>query len=204
RSTRVEVFALDHLGDAVKRLYERYAELLPDGDAGARATATARSIAVLVPPFRAPNESDADRIADAIDPGIEFVDHRPLGFESTRGAEQLRARLRTLRTVATDVQIEIDDILGLRSNGILVRWTQRGTVQASGGKFETTLLICWILAPDGLAIRNELFPPDREAEALSRFDELTATPAAAQPAPQRRHAVPRNAATATTARIDAA
>src|SRR5262249_6402199 len=32
-----EVFASSHLGDAIVRLYERYAELLPDGPARARA-----------------------------------------------------------------------------------------------------------------------------------------------------------------------
>src|SRR5262249_54566755 len=34
-----EVFGIDHLGDAIVRLYERYAELLPDGPARARAAA---------------------------------------------------------------------------------------------------------------------------------------------------------------------
>src|SRR5262249_30143197 len=38
-----EVFAVDRLGDAITRLYERYAELLPDGPARARAAAVARS-----------------------------------------------------------------------------------------------------------------------------------------------------------------
>src|SRR5262249_59464649 len=42
---RTEVFATDHLGDAVIRLYERYAELLTDGPARAIAAATARSVA---------------------------------------------------------------------------------------------------------------------------------------------------------------
>ena len=45
RRRRAEFFAADRLGDAVARLYERYAELLPDGPARARAAATARSVA---------------------------------------------------------------------------------------------------------------------------------------------------------------
>src|SRR5262249_23225328 len=41
---RNEIFTTDRLGDAVVRLYERYADLLPDGPARARAAATARSV----------------------------------------------------------------------------------------------------------------------------------------------------------------
>src|SRR5262249_20126193 len=51
RRRRLEVFAVDRLGDAVVRLYERYAELLPDGPERARAAATARSVATLPGPL---------------------------------------------------------------------------------------------------------------------------------------------------------
>src|SRR5262249_4917313 len=44
RRARSAIFAANRLGDAVARLYERYAELLPDGPARARAAATARSV----------------------------------------------------------------------------------------------------------------------------------------------------------------
>src|SRR5262249_18720845 len=56
RRRRVEVFATDRLGDAVVRLYERYAELLPDGPERARAAATARSVAAL--PLVGPHDVD--------------------------------------------------------------------------------------------------------------------------------------------------
>src|SRR5262249_42785558 len=65
RQRRGERFAIDRLGDAVVRLYERYAELLPDGPARARAAATARSVAAYSGPF------DADRFAAAYAPDIE-------------------------------------------------------------------------------------------------------------------------------------
>src|SRR2546425_12499947 len=44
RRRRSEDFAADRLGDAVARLYERYADLLPDGPARVRAAATARAV----------------------------------------------------------------------------------------------------------------------------------------------------------------
>ena len=44
RGKRTELFAPDHLGDAIARLYERYAESLPEGSERERAAAIARSI----------------------------------------------------------------------------------------------------------------------------------------------------------------
>src|SRR5262249_52746770 len=65
RERRAEVFAVDKLGDAVARLYERYAELLPDGSAHTRAAATARSVGQwLLGPY------DADSYARALAPDI--------------------------------------------------------------------------------------------------------------------------------------
>src|SRR5262249_53545683 len=164
------------------------------------AAAAARSVEALLDPFLHP--FNVDHIAGALHPEIEYIDHRPLGFEPTRGAEQLLTRLRTLGAVATDIVVGVDDILSLQSNGPLVRWTQRGTAREGGGTFETTLLLLWVFGPDGLATHQENFPSDNEAEALARFDELTAAPSPAARRPGR--TVRPNAATATAARIDAA
>src|SRR5262249_24490040 len=81
------------------------------------------------------------------------------------------------------------------------RGTQRGTARDSGGAFETTLLVLWVFGADGLATRQETFPSDREAEALARFDELTAAPSRA--ARRRGRAVRPNAATPNAAAIGA-
>src|SRR5439155_1309903 len=77
RLVRIDTFAPDRLGDAVALLYERYAELLPDGAARARAAATARSVvALLGPPDHWPFAPDA-----------EATDHRTVGFGSVRGGD---------------------------------------------------------------------------------------------------------------------
>jgi len=165
---RVEQFAPDCLGDAVALLYERYAELLPDGPAHARAAATARSAAALLGP------PDIDRWAATLAPAVEFVDHRLLGFGSTRGAEALLRGLRTLFEVAEDLAPRVDDILSLRSDAFLVRWTTSGTVRVSGGAFEWDLLVLWVFGADGLLTRWEQFEVEDDASALARFDELTA------------------------------
>src|SRR5262249_50732196 len=138
------------------------------------------------------------RFGTALDPAIEFVDHRPLGLPSRHGAEQFLDMLRSILDVSADAGFRYDDILGLQANALLTRATQFGTARVGGGVYERPLLVLWIFGPDGLATRSETFAPDCENEALARFDELTAGPAAARPR------VRPNAATASTARLDAA
>src|SRR5262249_52700731 len=60
--SRVEEFAANRLGDAVVRLYERYAELCPEGRARDRAAVTARAFQAFVGPL------DRDRFAAAFAP----------------------------------------------------------------------------------------------------------------------------------------
>src|SRR5262249_5941524 len=206
RCRRSEVFAADRLGDAIARLYERYADLLPDGPARALAAATARSVATL-PLVGA---RDLDREATALAPGIEYVDHRTVGMGSVHGADALLRSVRALLDLSETFVTRSDDILALRPDGFLVRWTHFGTDRASGGAFERRLCHLWIFGVDGLVTRAEQFDAERDAEVLARFEELTAEPAAVRfAAPpgaveKRERRVRSNAATASTARIDAA
>src|SRR5262249_46790354 len=85
-----EIFAVGRLGDAIARLYERSAELLPEGPARARAAAIARSVRAL-----SLQRPDLDRFAEALAPTVVHVDHRTLGTWSARGAEELLRHLRS-------------------------------------------------------------------------------------------------------------
>src|SRR5262249_10322564 len=154
-----EVFNPDRLGDAISRFYERYAELFPDGRERTRAAATARSIAILYGPL------DLDRYATAIAADVEFRDHRMIGFPSTSGAQELLRSLRTLLETTDAVATRADDVLALRSDAILTRWTTSGTASASGGTFEYQFLRLSIFGIDGLITRVEQFDADRDAEA---------------------------------------
>src|SRR5262249_13316503 len=205
RRAGTEIFATDHLGDAVARLYERYAELLPDGPARARAAATARSVAAMEGPL------DLDRSAASLDSSIESIDHRTLGTWSSRGAEAFLQNLRAWPEVAESVTLRIDDVLAVRPDTFLGRWTNFGTARVGGGTFERPYLKLVRFGADGRLTRNEVFDVDRDAEALARFDELAAEPAAVRFAAAPSQAAERvvrhvrtNAATANTARIDAA
>ena len=198
RVRRLEIFAPDRLGDAIARLYERYAELLPDGPERTRAAATARSVAVLLGPRRPRSLGDGARARRRV--------HR----SPVRRVARIRARSRSraarnaaaLLEVADGVSNRIDDVLDLRSDAFLVRWTNLGTARAGGGAFERRYLRLFVFGSDGLATRMEWFDADRDAEALARFDELTAA-AGAQRASDPRRVRP-NAATANAARVDAA
>src|SRR5262249_753538 len=55
RAERIETFGVDHLADAVARLYELYADSLPDGPPRARPVAPARPLA---PMLTAPLDAD--------------------------------------------------------------------------------------------------------------------------------------------------
>jgi ketosteroid isomerase-like protein len=168
RRRATEFFALDKLADAVCRLYERHAELLPDGPERTRVAATARSLAALLGPF------DLARFATGIAPALDVADYRRIGLEPTHGAEAWLRGLDSLVEIADDIANRIDDVLALRSSVLLLRFVNSGTARVGGGSYERRFLYLGVFGPDGLLARLELFEPDREAEALARFDELTA------------------------------
>src|SRR5439155_11878182 len=149
--------------------------------------------------------------ATATAPAMEFADHRPLGFGTVRGAERFLRGARSLVDIADDVTSRIDDVLALRSDALLVAWTESGTDRTGGGAFAQPLLVLCVFGADGLMTCNDLFDVDRDDEALARFDELTVAPTGARltgaplrAAERRRRPVRPNAATANAARLDAA
>ncbi len=192
RAERIEVFAPDHLRDAVVRLYERYAERLPEGAERDRAAQVARSVAHSVGPW------DLERAGATLAPVVESVDYRTLGTWSAQGKQAWLEQMRALAAVAEGIVLRDDDVLGLRSGALLVQRVHLGTDRASGGVYERPYLMLQAFDAGGLAVRFEWFDADREAEALARFDELTA-----EARPVRRR-VRGNAATANAARLDAA
>src|SRR5207245_10429596 len=113
----------------------------------------------------------------------------------------LRQHYPSVFEFADDVAIRDDEVLELRSDALLLRRTHSGTARAGGGTYERPYLWLVVFRTDGLMTRMEWFDADRPAEALARFDELTAAPATVRPARRR---VRPNAATTSAARVDAA
>src|SRR5262249_78078 len=154
------------LNDAVVRLYERYAELLPAGPERTRAAATARSVAVTA--------EDFDRWAATLAPHVEFVDRRAVGFGSVHGAEAVQRTVRALLDLVEGFTWRFDDIVALRPDAVLARLTNSGTLRAGGGAYERPLLLLWIYGSDGRVTYMEQFDADRDEEALTSFDQFVA------------------------------
>jgi ketosteroid isomerase-like protein len=169
RQCRVEFFVLDRLGDAVVRLFERYAERLPDGPERTRATATARSLAAHL------GALDLERMVTPLALGVQDLDHRTAGFGSVQGIDGFRAALRTLFEGADDVANRVDDVLDLRLEGLVLRITNSGTLRVGGGTYERPFVMLWVSGVDGRVTHIEQFDVGHESEALARFDELTVT-----------------------------
>jgi len=192
RVSSVEVFAENRLGDAIARLYARFAELLPEGAERTRAEATARSVAAVV------LSTDPDRLALALDASVWIADNRVLHTWSSRGAEEYQHQFRLQRELAPDFAVRDDDVLALDPRALLVCQMYGGS-NSAGGAFENYIVALYSFGDDGRVTSAQVWEPGHEAEALARFDALTG---ATEPAPTRR--VRENAATPVAARLAAA
>src|SRR5262249_5782247 len=132
----------------------------------------------------------------SFDADAEYVDHRPLGFPPLRGADAIRGWVHALFESAEDLTFRIDEILDVRADALVVRYTNSGTERAGGGRFERCFLSLEGFGDDGLLRHWEHFDTESDHEALARLDALTA------PRRTARRVRP-NAATAFVARLDA-
>src|SRR6185436_8476946 len=97
-----------------------------------------------------------------------------MGLGSGRGADVFLRALRSLLEMSGEIATRVDDILRLRPDALLMRWTNFGTDRAGGGAYERRLLLLWIFGRDGRLARFEQLDADRDQDALARLDELTA------------------------------
>src|SRR5262249_40016642 len=178
---------------AVARLYERHAEGLPDGPERARAAATALAVARLLQP---PDAGSYDVI---FAPDHEFVDHRRLSLGASRGYRRPRPGFQAPAEIPDDLPPRYRDVLGFRSDALLVHQVTSGIVRAGGGRFESTFFTLRAFGADGRVARTERFDDDCADQALARFDELTAAPASSHAASRRKPPLRPNAATRNAA-----
>ncbi len=193
--SRTEVFAADKLGAAVARLYERYAEMLPEGPACDRAVTTAHTVAFML------TRSLDHRPEDVMAPDLEAVDHSSVGNISARGGEYVSRWFGAWEELAEDRTSHVEEVLALSADALLRRSTTSGTVRASGGAFESSFLALSVFGPDGRQTRIETFDVGHEAQALARFDDVVA---GAGPQRTVRRRLTPNAATENIGRFDAA
>ena len=165
RIHRVEIFAADRLGEALLCLYRRFGESLPEG--------AERQAALSVSRGNFFGRIDLDTLAANIAPDIDFVDHRRLGFEPTHGRAAFIALVRSLREASSDSDQHADRILAAEPHALLLRMTNTGTDQATGGRFERHFVRAFVAGAEGIE-RIEQFEIEDEREAFVRFGELTA------------------------------
>ncbi len=194
RRRRFEQFADDHLGDAIVRLYERYAEILPDGPARTRAAATAGSVAAHMAPF------DFERLATTFAADIAVVDHRTVGFGTLHGAERLRPALQAFLDLIDGFAWRAVDVLALEAEAFLFRYVGSGTERVGGLPYERTQLELMVFGADGSLARWERFDVEHAPAALARFETLAGGLDAQRPVRR----VRANAASAILARFEAA
>jgi tetratricopeptide (TPR) repeat protein len=164
RFGRVEIFAASRLGDAITCLYERFGESLPPG--------AEREAALSISRGNFFSRIDLATFEANIAPDIAFVDHRRLGFEPTHGRAAFLALVRSLQEASPDSEQSAEQVLGAEPNALLLRMTNTGTDQVSGGRFERHFIRLFLAGAEGME-RIEQFDVEVEREALARFGELT-------------------------------
>src|SRR5205814_262864 len=117
------------------------------------------------------------------------------------GADKLARGFSALHALADGMTMRQSDVLRLDPDALLVFGTIVGTARASGGAFEIPAINLFLFGPDGRIVRHEAFDVEREAEAISRFEALTAPPAPTRSVARR---VRPNAATESGERFAAA
>jgi len=167
RGVRIDMFLEDNLRAAIACLYERYAESLPEGRELTRVREVARSLSTPL------GLIDADRVASAAAASFECVDHRTLGAWSARSRDEWVTHWRWQVDLTMGLAMRDDDVLALDSSALLCRQTHFGTSRETGGAFENVVLVLSRFGDDGFTTRVEVFEPDQEDQALSRFDALT-------------------------------
>src|SRR5205085_4220994 len=154
----LEVFAVDRLRTAMVRLFELYAESLPEGHERTRIKRMASGMSVFQ------GALDAERVAACATPAFVMIDHRPLGLWTANSRDEWLEHFRVQNALAADWTLRDIDILALTADGILTRETFWGTERSAGGAFENVMLMVTLYGADGLLERAELFEPDQEIE----------------------------------------
>src|SRR5262249_42704751 len=99
---------------------------------------------------------------------------RTAGVGALIGIPAIQRWLRSLLDDAEHVVNRVGEILAACPDALLVRNTNAGVLRASRGAYERPFLLLMVFGNEGLVARMELFDADRGAEALARFDALTA------------------------------
>jgi hypothetical protein len=112
---------------------------------------------------------DWEAMADVLAPDLLMHDHRPLGWEPTRGPGPYIAALRALVDLAPDVRLRLDHA-SICARGYLALSTWVG--RHEGGVFEAPSYIVGELDGSARACRFDQYDLEQLDLALARFAAL--------------------------------
>jgi ketosteroid isomerase-like protein len=163
RIGRIEIF------DDEIAAWRRTAELLGGGRGGA--------LALLARYLDAYQRRDWDSMAGLLREDGVVVDRRPVSLGRLDGAAAIVDMLRGMVELVPDAGVAFR-VLDVADRVVLYRHIGAGH-DRRGGEVEAELLVAAVIE-DGRLSYIEAFPPDAEAEARTRFAELTAQPTPAE------------------------
>ncbi len=165
---RSEVFSVERFGAAVVRLYERHGERLGAGPEAVRSAGIARAVAAIDAPV------DVGRLPGAYARDLTLADHRVLATWSCASRDELANHFGHQLELVDNFTGRIDDVLALGPAMLLAHVTYHGIGRDSGGPFENRICVLYRFGDDGRVAAIDCYEAEREADALARFDELTA------------------------------
>ncbi len=159
----------------------RYAEL---GGTGATSHAETGSERFFTEFLRRCNLRDYDQMGEMLAPDCTWVDHRALGWETSRGREQVLAFMRSAFDASPGVRTSIKEVLASDDQVLAVIGAWHGI----GGKVGPWKLEVGAVhvVRDGLLVSTDSYEPDDRETILTRFAELaTGTVATENRSPER-------------------
>ncbi len=166
---RNELFAMDHLEDAIVRLYESRAESLAEGAERKRAAATAATVREMLA-----ETHDLRRLATTLAPDLAYHDYRRTGPGKLVGAAAVLENLHAFEQLSSGMVWRYDEVLHLDECSLAVRGINTGKDNRGGGDFERRFAFLWKFGPDGLLTHMEVFEPEDAGRVVVRLDELAA------------------------------
>jgi ketosteroid isomerase-like protein len=116
------------------------------------------------------NERDLEGVLELFPPDYLLVDHRAVGWGES-GKDEIVARHESFFALASDVRIEVDEVLACDDRVIAATQALRGTADDFGGSFELAFGIVAVIE-DGLRVREDGYEPEDRQAMLVRFAEL--------------------------------
>ena len=102
-----------------------------------------------------------------------LVDHRPASLGVLQGREKLLNTQLVLHDLAGDLRWHVVDVLGFDERLTALELMADG-VTADGGSFQISVVLVSQYDEDGSVVRADCYRTDQVAEALERFDQLSA------------------------------